>query len=230
MTQPPPPDGDLRLSPGQTETLRRFAHLVRRWNKVAGLVSPGDLERFWERHVLDSLLAANAIPWLHQRAGAQRLRLADLGSGAGLPGVPVAVALPGASVTLVDRNVRKARFLNRVRHELGLRNVRVLCADFKAAFAHCSPGGYDAATARAVQAPLSLWASVSGLLKPGGHLLVLDRVARSDQDLQEALDSRADYPGCAVLTRRWIRMPELKAWHSLLVIAKAGASVSPHSG
>ena len=222
MKQPPSLGGDPGLGPEQTEALHRFTELVRRWNQVAGLVSSGDLERFWERHVLDSLLVVEALRWLHQEGSTGGLRLLDLGSGAGLPGVPIAVALPEVAVTLLERSAKKARFLNRVRDALGLRNARVLCIDLKAAHADLPGPGYDAAAARALMAPPSLWRSASRLLRPGGHLLALDRVERSPQVPKEELDLPEDYPGSIVLARRWARMPRLQAWHRLLIIRKAG--------
>ena len=87
--------------------------------------------------------------------------LADLGTGPGLPGIPLAIAKPQLQVTLVESNGKKARFLREAVRTLGLGNTRV--AESRAE-ALQEPGTYDAITARALD-------SLSGIIKVGGHLL-----------------------------------------------------------
>ena len=131
----------MPLERGQLQALETYSALVSRWNSVAKLVARGDLARFAARHLLDSLILAPLIREREGLAGAQKqssnpvaaapLPVADFGSGAGLPGVPLAVALPELTFTLIERSEKKARFLRRVRDELTLPNVRVLCADIR---------------------------------------------------------------------------------------------------
>lgn len=209
---------EAALRPEQVEVLDAYADLVRRWNPVLGLVAPKDLPRFADRHVVDGLFAALVLRDIRSGRGCDALRLADLGSGAGLPGIPVAVALPEVWVTLVERSVRKARFLRLAQRELGLANVTVLCADLS----QVPSTSTDAVTARALMPPPDLWKRAQRMLKPGGHLLALDRVVRSRQAAAAVADASADYPGGSMAMRRWAKMPRLSAWHGLLVVAKDG--------
>ena len=207
---------EAALRPGQATVLNGFADLVRRWSRVANLVAPKDLPRFADRHVLDGLVAARVLRDTRGSRGCEALRIADLGSGAGLPGIPLAVALPEAWLTLVERGVRKARFLRLAQRQLGLANVRVLCADL----ALMPASGTDVVTARALMPPPALWKQAVRMLKPGGQLLALDRVVRSRQAAAAVADAPADFPGGSIDARHWVKMPRLSAWHGLLVVTK----------
>lgn len=201
--------------------LEAYTALVERWNGVAGLVSRDDLGRFSHRHLLDSLALA---PLLRQwegldsapdSAGAEdveaSLPIADFGSGGGLPGVPLAIALPWLTFALVDRSEKKARFLRRVRDELKLPNVRVLCADVRQ-LQRCS---CKAVVARAAMPVEALWRHARRALAPGGYLLVMDRIVRTAQA------PPAEPPGgCegAAVRRHWTQMPRYGAWHGVLEV------------
>ena len=211
------------LRPEQVDTLDAYAELVRRWNPVLGLVAPKDLPRFADRHVIDGLVAAKVLRVTNGGGVCKDLRVADLGSGAGLPGIPLAVALPEVWVTLVERSVRKARFLRLVQRELSLANVAVLCADLD----QMPLTSTDAVTARALVPPPALWKRARRTLKPGGHLLALDRVVRSRQAAAAVMDAPADFPGGSIVRRHWATMPMLSAWHGLLVVTKDDPN---HSG
>ena len=209
------------LAGAQLQALESFSALVARWNSVARLVSRDDLDRFSHRHLLDSLALA---PLLREREGAAAARdgegaevadaslpVADFGSGAGLPGVPLAIALPRLTFTLIDRSEKKARFLRRVRDELKLPNVRVLCADVRQ-LQRCSCRAVVARAAMPVQA---LWRHARAALAPGGYLLVLDRIVRS------AEAPPVENPGAcdgATVRRHWAQMPQFGAWHGVLEV------------
>ena len=122
-----------RLTGTRLQALGSYSALVARWNRSARLVSGDDLHRFSDRHLLDSLVLA---PLIRKREGLDNdteagsgtdagasLPVADFGSGGGLPGIPLAIALPTLTFTLIDRSEKKARFLRRVRDELKLANV-----------------------------------------------------------------------------------------------------------
>ena len=126
------------------ETLDRlasFESLVKKWSRKINLVSCSSLARVWERHILDSLqvehLAAGGSTW------------ADLGSGAGFPGLVVSICRPDVHVTLVEADQRKAAFLQHVAGELDL-NARIVAERIE----RCGPLGADIVSARAL-APLS---------------------------------------------------------------------------
>ncbi len=128
-----------------------------------GLLGPREADRLWERHLVNSAAAAAALP----TAGGL---LADVGSGAGLPGIPLAILRPDLTVRLVEPLLRRATFLTEVVAALGLANVEVVRA--RAEDLH---GAWTAATvtARAV-APLDRLAGwCLPLVAPGGSLLAL---------------------------------------------------------
>lgn len=104
----------LRIEPAARDRLLDYLALLERWNRTYNLTAVRDPGDMVTRHVLDSL---SVLPWVP--AG----RLLDAGSGAGLPGVPLAIARPELQVTLLDSAGKKIRFLNQVRRELVLDNI-----------------------------------------------------------------------------------------------------------
>ena len=161
------------------------------------MVSKGDLPHFAHRHLLDGLAAAQAVRKIQAASELAGQRLVDLGSGAGLPGVPLAVALPEVGVTLVERSAKKARFLNRVRRELDLPNVDVRCVDLADLPANCC----DIVTARALMPPPALWRSARVMLRPRGFMLAFDGAPPAGA----AAKGRAlrGFPGGSVEGRHW---------------------------
>ncbi len=125
------------------EPLRRHLAELERWNRRYGFVKAGG-DELVVKHALDSIAAAPHIAGL-ARAGS----VVDVGSGAGFPGIPLAIALPTIRFTLLERSSKKAAFLENCRALLGLANVRVTEADLASA-----SGAFDVVTFRAV-APLS---------------------------------------------------------------------------
>ncbi|MCZ6460073.1 MAG: 16S rRNA (guanine(527)-N(7))-methyltransferase RsmG, partial [Gammaproteobacteria bacterium] len=106
----------VELSSTQVDLLADYVALLKQWNKRINLLSRRDTERIWPRHVLDSL---SILPFIRGP------RILDLGSGGGLPGIPLAIAAPQHTFTLLDRSDRKTRFLEHVVLRLGLANVIV---------------------------------------------------------------------------------------------------------
>src|SRR5208283_3323114 len=109
--------GIVELSPGQVEALETHYQLLLRWNRILNLTSIKRMEEAVERHYCESLFLGTHLPQ-------GRLRIADIGSGAGFPGFPVAVLRPDCSVTLIESHQRKAVFLREATRNLP--NVRVL--------------------------------------------------------------------------------------------------------
>ena len=107
----------LSLSSGQQEKLLAYVALLVRWNKAFNLTSVRDPDEMVVRHLLDSLAVS---PWVQDEA------LLDIGTGAGLPGIPLAIAHPGAEVTMLDSNGKKTRFVKQAVLELGLPNATVV--------------------------------------------------------------------------------------------------------
>ena len=143
-----------------------------------------------ERHTADSLAL---LPWV---AG----RLADVGAGAGLPGIPVAIARPGVPVVLIERSTRKCAFLRHAVVELDLPNVHVEAHDARG---YAAPDPFDTVTVRAVAPPAQAWDLVRHLLKPGGSALLQsgDRLAPSMFYGGEIVDEAAAGRGWVTVVR-----------------------------
>jgi 16S rRNA (guanine527-N7)-methyltransferase len=109
--------GVVELSAGQVEALEAHYQLLLRWNPILNLTSIKGMEEAVERHYCESLFLGTHLPQ-------GRLRIADIGSGAGFPGFPVAVLRPDCSVTLIESHQRKAVFLREASRNLP--NVCVL--------------------------------------------------------------------------------------------------------
>lgn len=139
---------DAALAP----PLLTYLGLLDRWNKTYNLTAIRDPREMVTRHLLDSLAM---VPFVS--AGT----LADLGTGPGLPGIPLAIAHPQLQVTLVESNGKKCRFMREAIRKLGLANARV--AEGRAE-ALDEPAAHDNLTARAMD-------TLDGIIRVGGHLL-----------------------------------------------------------
>src|SRR5690348_15756901 len=145
----------LGLPEAAVASLLDYLGLLVRWNKAYNLTAVRDPAEMVTRHLLDSLAV---LPFVRGET------LADLGSGAGLPGIPLAIARPGLKVTLVDSNGKKARFLREAARALPLPNARVEQVRVEELEGSC-----DCITARA-------FASLADMLAWGGHALAADGV------------------------------------------------------
>ncbi len=181
-----------------------YVHLLARWNRAYNLTAVRDPADMVARHLLDSLAV---LPCLH---GAT---LADLGSGAGLPGIPLAIARPDVAVTLIESNGKKARFLREAARGLPLPNVRVDQVRVQAAV-----GAFDTVTCRA-------FASLGDMLAWGGHLLAPDgrwlaMKGRVDRD-----ELAAAGPAFRVVAVHPLTVPGLAGARNLVLLAhQAGAA------
>jgi 16S rRNA (guanine527-N7)-methyltransferase len=148
----------------RSEALTRYAELVRNWAPKLDLVSPTDLDRFEERHAADSLRALPAVE------AAPPGPCVDVGSGAGLPGIPLAIA-SGRLWRLLEPRARRAAFLEEVVRELGL-ECEVLRMTAEEAARGPLAGAHAVATARALAAPDVAVDLCRPLVVPGGSVLV----------------------------------------------------------
>jgi 16S rRNA (guanine527-N7)-methyltransferase len=152
------------------ELLLHFLNLIEKWNKAYNLTAIRDKEEMARLHILDSLAI---LPHLHGN------RLIDIGTGAGLPGIPLAIFRPEMEFVLVDSNAKKTRFVQQAILELKLKNVSVLHSrveDYR------PTQGFDSVTCRA-------FASMSDILKLTAHLFAEDGLllAMKGQQLDEEL-------------------------------------------
>lgn len=141
-------------------SLSSYMDLVVKWNKSINLVSKKDINRLLERHLFDSLSIERFV---------KGDRALDIGSGGGFPGIPLAICRPDLHFTLLDRSVRKVRFLQLVQAELGLDNVECICRNLPGSGAMNDL--YDVAFARAVSDPSTIWRLAKQLLKSSGKLI-----------------------------------------------------------
>lgn len=184
-------------------SLLAYLALLARWNATYNLTAIRDPREMVTKHLLDSLAMA---PYVADAP------LADLGTGPGLPGIPLAIARPGCSVTLVESNGKKARFLREAVRTLKLPNARV--AESRAE-ALAEPGAYAAITARAL-ATLDRIIEVGGhLLAPGGQLLAM----KAGTVAEEAAALPAPWRLAAV---HELQVPGLAATRQLAVVERGG--------
>jgi 16S rRNA (guanine527-N7)-methyltransferase len=193
----------LGLDAALSTPLLDYLALLERWNRTYNLTAIRDPREMVAKHLLDSLAMH-----VHVRDIGT---LADLGSGAGLPGIPLAIAVPGLSVTLVESNGKKARFLREAVRTLRLRNARV--AEVRAE-ALDEPGMFDAITARALATLAELLAVGAHLLRPGGRLLAMKAALPHDE-------IAALPPGWRVESVHPLAVPGLDAERHLVVVARS---------
>ncbi|MEO5629103.1 MAG: 16S rRNA (guanine(527)-N(7))-methyltransferase RsmG [Thermomonas sp.] len=155
----------LDLEGALADPLLAYLALLNRWNQTYNLTAIRDPREMLAKHLLDSLSMHPHLTGIET--------LADLGTGPGLPGIPLAITFPALQVTLVESNGKKARFLREAVRQLYLGNVTVAESRIEAFDA---PGQFDAITARAL-GTLPLILELGGhLLQPAGRLLAMKGV------------------------------------------------------
>lgn len=211
----------IALGPAQLGLMARFVALLLERNQrlnLTRIVEPGEIER---RHLLDSLTCA--LPVLAEGSVMAGWSCIDVGSGGGLPGIPLAIAFPGLRMTLLESAGKKAAFLQEVVAELGLANVSVRTGRAEEAARDSGErDGYDLVVARAL-APLPVALELClPFARPGG-LVVLPR----GSDLAGQLaDGAAAAEQLAGRLRPPIALddPDLPPGRSLVVADKLGAT------
>ena len=145
----------------QIDQARSFAQTLAGDSDELGLLGPRELDKLWSRHILNSAVVAELV-----RPGD---KVADVGSGAGLPGIPMAIARPDADFVLIEPMERRSSWMLEVVEDLGLKNVRIL----RSRAEDVTEQDFDIVTARAVAALDKLLKMCVPLLKPGGALIAL---------------------------------------------------------
>ncbi|HEY3749975.1 MAG TPA: 16S rRNA (guanine(527)-N(7))-methyltransferase RsmG [Pseudonocardiaceae bacterium] len=155
----------------------RFVALLTEHGVSRGLIGPREVDRLWDRHVLNSAAIAELVP--------ESATLVDVGSGAGLPGIPLAIARPDLRVTLLEPMARRIAWLTEVVDELGI-DVQVVRGRAEEPDVRRAVGGVDVVTARAV-APLAKLAGwCLPLVAPGGVLLALKGESANEELARDA--------------------------------------------
>ena len=184
--------------PEQRAMLLAFLALMQKWNRTYNLTAIRDPSTAVDLHLLDSL---TVWPYLHGH------RVLDVGTGAGLPGVPLALMSPERAFALLDSNAKKTRFVQQAVIELGLKNVDVVTARVEQ---YRPASGFDTVLARAYAGLQDILADTAGLLAPHGKLL-----AQKGQVPAEEIESIKHH---TVRVHR-LAIPRVKAERHLIEIA-----------
>ncbi len=180
----------LSASDHQVDQLSRYCREIERWNPRFNLVRSSGRD-FIHRHVFDAL---SAVPALTEDPSSACFSAADIGSGNGIPGIPLAVLLPGCSFTLVERSAKRCGFLRNAAAVCGLYpRVKVLEEDVRTASLQVSLITFRAVSSLGYLLPLVL-----PLLGPGGRIAAYK--GREQQVIQELADAGLDPEGEQVQT------------------------------
>jgi 16S rRNA (guanine527-N7)-methyltransferase len=196
----------LDLSGDMQARLLAYVALLKKWNRAYNLTAIRDDREMIAQHLLDSL---SLLPALQESALAAR-RWADVGSGAGLPGIPLAIARPDLDMTLIEAVEKKSAFQRQAKIELGLANVTIIGGRVE----DVAAGQFGAVVSRAF-AELADFVDLAGhLLLPQGRLYAMKGVASDDE--MSRLPS-----GWVVLDRVKLSVPGLDAQRHLIVLERA---------
>ena len=152
---------EIEASDASIHQLEAFIDLLGKWNRVFNLTAVRDPHSMLIRHILDSLAV---LPFLTEG------RLLDVGTGAGLPGLPIAIVRPGLSVTLLDASAKKLRFVRQAVSELGVGNVEVAQTRLQE---YQPARSFDMVISRAVAKLNELHRQTARLVRPGGRVLFM---------------------------------------------------------
>lgn len=190
----------LELSAEQIDRLNQYLALLNKWNKTYNLTAVRETERMVAYHVLDSL---SALPHI------QGLRVLDVGSGGGMPGMLFAIARPDWQLTLIDANHKKTTFLRQAAIELGLNNVEVHCERVEALAAPA----FDVITSRAFADLAEFVRLTRHVLADGGVWAALKGVYPYEEIAQLPDDIR-------VVSVQALHVPGLDAERHLVTLAR----------
>lgn len=193
---------DLKLPAEAQEAFLAYVALIDKWNQVYNLTAIRDPQRMVVEHVLDSL---SVLPYVRPE------RVLDVGSGAGLPGIPLAIARPAWRVALLDSNHKRCTFLQQAKIELGLGNVEVVC---ERAEAYRPDQLFDTVVSRAFS-DTAHFARVALPLAAGGGILAAMKGLYPHEELAQLP------PEAALEDVVALRVPGLEAQRHLVVMTKA---------
>lgn len=199
---------NLELSDDKIELLLAYHALLVKWNKAYNLTAVRDPEEMISRHLLDSL---SIIPHVDGE------RILDVGTGPGLPGIPLAICFPEKQLVLLDSNGKKTRFLTQAKIELKLDNMTPVQSRIESFEAPAiAPDGFDSITSRAFATLKDMVDGSIHLLKEGGYFYAMKGLYPNDEIGE--LDSRTSVVDCVAL-----HVPGEEAERHLVKIKKSAS-------
>lgn len=189
----------LALPDGAEAKLLAYLALLDKWNRVYNLTAVRDADRMVSHHLLDSMAA---VPFFEGGA------VLDVGSGGGLPGIPLAIARPAARVTLIDSVAKKTAFLRQAKAELGLGNLEVVTGRVEE---YHPAAGFDVIASRAFSDLREFVVLTRHLLNPGGRWLAMKGLYPNEEIAQLP-------PGVRVSADHALVVPGLGATRHLIVL------------
>lgn len=174
---------DTELSSNQLESLMIYLGLLVKWNKAFNLTAVRDPEEMVSRHLIDSLSVLKYV---------EGPRVIDVGSGPGLPGIPLAICRPDLEITTLDSNGKKTRFQNQVKVELGLTNLTVINGRAEA----CTEAPFDQVISRAFASIQDMIQWTSQLCREDGVFLAMKGLYPEEelQALPSGYSEKNSYP------------------------------------
>ena len=197
----------LTLSQQQVADLNAFLQELERWNRVHNLTSVEGEQASIDLHLIDSIAI---LPIMREFLPSTPIQIADLGSGGGLPAIPIAIAQPNWSISLIEAVRKKTAFLQNVKGKLGLGNASIY-SDRVEHVARQEPGKYDAVISRAFTSLDRFLDLAEPFLKPGGLVFAM-KAKRADEELLAVSIER-----WRLLADRFVVIPNSTAERRLLV-------------
>ena len=160
---------NIDVGPKMLKHFKTYLSLLTLWNLKFNLTAINEPEEIWRKHFLDSLTVLLALP-------KDARRVIDIGSGAGFPGLPIAIVRPNLDITLLEATGKKVKFLEHVIQTLGLKNAKAVHGR-----AESTKGKYDVVLARAVAALPTLLGYAWQLLKEDGIMIAQKKSGGSEE-------------------------------------------------
>lgn len=203
-------ENNIILSDEQIESYKTYSKLLQEWNKVMDLTAIDEEEQIIEKHFYDSLISAKYFKYENQT-------LLDIGSGAGFPGLVLAIAFPNLKITLLEPTLKRCNFLNAVINKLGLKNVNVI-NDRAENFISAKREAYDLVTSRAVSRLNMLLELSIPFLRVNGYMIAL-KGKNVELELNEAKNA-LDLLNTKLLNKFDLKLPSEEENRSILILQK----------
>lgn len=185
----------IEFEPGDLPRLGLFLALLLRANETTNLTAITDPAQAWVKHIFDALTLVPVLASIEPAEGAEHLRIIDVGSGGGVPALPLAIVMPEAKFTLLEATGKKCEFLRSAAKTIGLKNVEVVQGRAETVAHHRGSKNdgrinsrrevFDAAIARALGHLAVLVELLGAFARPGGFVLAV-KGAKAEQELEEA--------------------------------------------